>query len=128
MNLLNIAESALLANAVTSGVMGVDLKEFFTGNVDGKYAPGYDGARVITLPELLGLNASKTSPGQLGGRYGSSSFQEAVMENIKANGLKMGAQLIGIPIAFRVGQKLLRKPRSQANKLMRQIGLNEVKV
>ena len=103
--------------------MGVDLKEFFTGNVDGKYAPGYDGARIITLPELLGLNK-----GQLGGRYGSSSFQEAVMENIKANGLKMGAQLIGLPIAFSVGKKLLRKPRASANKLMRDVGLDGVRV
>jgi len=117
-----------LANAVTSSVMGVDLKAFFTGNVDGKYAPGYDGERIITLPELLGLNASKTSPGQLGGRYGSSSFQEAVMENIKANGLKMGAQLIGIPIAFRIGSKLLKKPRASANKLMREVGLDGVRV
>ena len=46
--------------------MGVDLKEFFR-NVDGKYAPGYDGARIITLPELLGLGPK----GQLGGRYES---------------------------------------------------------
>jgi hypothetical protein len=123
-NVLSIAESALLANAVTSGMFGTDLKEFLTGTVDGKYNPSRDGANIISLPELIGLGAS----GQIGGNYGTSSFQEAVMSNLKKNGMQMAMQLIGIPIAFRVGSKLLKKPRASANKLMRDVGLDGVRV
>ena len=39
----------------------------------------------------------------------------------------MGAQLIGIPTAFRVGQNYSRNLAS-ANKLMREVGLDGVRV
>jgi hypothetical protein len=122
---LSIAESALLANAVTTGLFGCDLKGFLTGLGDNnKYNPSVDGARVMTLPEFLGAGPA----GKLGGNYGTSTFQESIMANIKANGVMMATQLIGIPIAFRVGSKLLKKPRASANKLMRDVGLDGVRV
>jgi hypothetical protein len=42
-NILNIAESALLANAVTQGLFNTNLKDFVMGTQNGVYNAGIDG-------------------------------------------------------------------------------------
>jgi hypothetical protein len=123
-NVLNIAESALLANAVTQGLFNSNLKDFVFGTRDGAYVAGGDGAARLTLPEIFGVGKIP-----LGGFYGSNpssgyeNFSSTVMTNAKANFMTMGTSLILIPIGFTVASKLTKKPRASANKLLKMTGL-----
>jgi hypothetical protein len=118
-NILNIAESALLANAVTQGLFNSNLKDFVMGTQNGKYNPGADGGDRLTLPEIFGAG-----PGGFGGSYGAiptkgfENFSSAVMTNAKNNFMTMGAQLIFIPLGFTLASRLTKKPRASANKLL----------
>ena len=124
-NILNIAESALLANAVTQGLFNSNLKDFVFGTRDGAYVAGRDGGDRLTLPEIFGVG-SKIA---FGGNYGSNpqvgfeNFSSAVMTNAKNNFMTMGTSLILIPIGFTVASKLTKKPRATTNKLLKMTGL-----
>ena len=49
---------------------------------------------------------------------------EAIKHNLKSNGGSMVAQLIGIPIAFKYGRKLLGKSLiTPANRLLKPAGV-----
>lgn len=125
-NLLKLGESALLANAVTTGMFGTNLAEFLTGRVDGKFNPSADGYATITLPELAGFNKTGFSLSNIGGSYGSRSFMEGVKYNLSRNGTQMAATLILAPIAFRTFGKLTASPRRSANRLLDMTGLKTV--
>ena len=118
-NLLNIAESALLANAVTQGLFNSNLKDFVMGTRDGVYVAGGDGSSRLTLPEIFGVGKIP-----FGGSYGANpgkgyeSFSSTVMSNAKANFATMGGSLILIPIGFSLASRLTKKPRASANKLL----------
>jgi hypothetical protein len=124
-NILNIAESALLANAVTQGLFNSNLKDFVFGTRDGAYVAGRDGGDRLTLPEIFGVG-SKIA---FGGNYGSNpqvgfeNFSSTVMTNAKNNFMTMGTSLILIPIGFTVASKLTKKPRATTNKLLKMTGL-----
>ena len=124
-NILNIAESALLANAVTQGLFNSNIKDFVFGTRDGAYVAGRDGGDRLTLPEIFGVG-SKIA---FGGNYGSNpqvgfeNFSSAVMTNAKNNFMTMGTSLILIPIGFTVASKLTKKPRATTNKLLKMTGL-----
>ena len=124
-NILNIAESALLANAVTQGLFNSNLKDFVMGTRDGAYVAGRDGGERLTLPEIFGVG-SKVA---FGGNYGATpmrgfeNFSSAVMTNAKDNFLTMGASLILIPVGFTLASRLTKKPRATTNKLLKMTGL-----
>ena len=125
-NLVKVAESAVLASAVTEGMFGANLVEFLTGRVDGKFNPSADGYATITLPELLGFNKQGFSVSRIGGSYGGESFMSGVKYNLNRKGTKMAATLILAPIAFRVVSKLTAQPRRSANRLLDMTGLKTV--
>ena len=123
---MSVAESALLANAVTKAAFNTDLQEFFTGKVNGQYKPGRDGSQVLTLAELLGAG-----PGGVGGNFGSNypgGLPQVLKMNLQDNGAQLLMSLVLIPIAFKVGSSMLKKPRRQANALLRQVGVSGVKI
>ena len=122
---MQVAESALILNAMTDGLFNSSIVEFFTGGAK----PGSDGSLKVTLPELFGAG-----PGGVGGNYHSSygtgltGLANVTKKNLQDNGVKMAMQLVGIPIAFRVFGSLAKRPRRQVNSIMKQIGLDGVKV
>jgi len=122
-NILNIAESALLANAVTQGLFNSNLQDFVMGTRDGKYIAGADGGSRLTLPEILGVGSKVAFGGNYGTEKGFSGFSETVMSNAKNNFMTMGTSLILIPIGFTVASKLTKKPRATTNKLLKMTGL-----
>jgi len=129
-NLLNVAESFVLANVVTEGLFKTNLKDFIMGTRDGKYVAGFDGGTRLTLPEILGIGKNVA----LGGNYGSSpqagfeNFTSTVWSNAKLNAETMIPSLILIPIGFTIVKKMTSKPRAQANRLLKNVGLKEVRV
>ena len=124
-NILNIAESALLANAVTQGLFNTNLKDFVMGTQNGVYNAGADGGERLTLPEIFGVGQNIPFGGNYGAipKKGFENFSSAVMTNAKANFITMGTSLILIPIGFTVASKLTRKPRATTNKLLKMTGL-----
>lgn len=139
-NVLNLAQSVILGNAVTQGLFNTNMYEFVTGRINGAFTPGAQGqSSQITLPELLGagLGAGSTTtvlnsgspfattiqtPGAgYGGVHGS--FGQTVMDNIKANGVSTITTLVTVPLAFKVISRLASKPRREFNKLARNVGL-----
>lgn len=134
-NLLNVAQSVILGNAVTSTLFNTNMYEFVTGRIDGSYTPGAAGqSSQITLPELLGagmgvgvqtqnfLGQTMTSGGAgYGGVHGN--FGQALKDNLSANAVSGLTTLIVTPIAFKVISKLAAKPRREFNKLARTVGL-----
>lgn len=138
-NILNIAQSVILGNAVTQGLFNTNMYEFVTGRISGAYNPGQDGGSNITLPELLGAGMGQnvgatttvfggqtyTSGGSSVGYGGTAPGQlgATVMNNFKANAVSTLTTLVVTPIAFKVISKLASKPRREFNKLARTVGL-----
>lgn len=137
-NLLNVAQSVILGNAVTSTLFNTNMFEFVTGRIDGSYTPGDAGqSSQITLPELLGAGMGVGATQSVGGAFGQTivrspgagyggvhgSFAQQLQNNLKANAVSGLTTLIVTPIAFKVVSKLARKPRAEFNKLARTVGL-----
>ena len=133
---LGLAESALIANAVTTGFLNCPLNDFIfsTNGVSGS-----NGRTAITARELLagimGGGSGSTGYGtssayvtaKVGGGTqtirGGQAFGLQVRENLEENGGKMLGSLILIPVGFKVFSKLTSKPRSQLNRVMKMSGL-----
>lgn len=118
-----LAESYLLANVVTQTMFRANPIQFVTGYSDGRFRIGSDGSTTLTIPEMIKGTASTVSSGFTSA--GINTIPAIVKYNLDRNNStqKLVMGLVGIPIAFRVGNKLLRKPRSQTNKLLRMTGL-----
>ena len=141
-NLLGLAQSIVIGNAVTQGLFKTNMYEFVTGRIDGNPSNITSGnvfySQQITLPELLGAGLGKMS-GEEGGPMGVAgyggvvpfgsgagqgvNFTDQVMKNVRAGGVQMATTLVVAPIAFKVFSKLARKPRAEFNKLARTVGL-----
>jgi len=144
-NLLGLAQSIVIGNAVTQGLFKTNMYEFITGRIDGNPSSVTSGdvfySDQITLPELLGAGMGKVS-GEEGGPMGRAgyggvvpygmgsmvagqgvNFTDQVIKNVKLGGVQMATTLVVAPIAFKVFSKLTRKPRSEFNKLARTVGL-----
>jgi len=130
LNLAGLAESALIANAVTTGFFNCGLRDFVVSPDGGK---GIAGQNVITARELLAgitggsFGTSTTATFTYGGMTTTSTtgspFGQTVKANLSANGGAMVAQLVLIPAGFKVFNKLTRKPRSTLNKALKMSGL-----
>ena len=139
-NLLNVAQSVIIGNAVTQGLFNTNMFEFATGRIGGSYTPGSIGESTkVTLPELLGAGmgvkgqTSTVFGGQTytsggtnvgyGGVASPATLGSVVQDNLKTNGVAMATTLVVTPIAFKVIGKLASKPRREFNKLARMVGL-----
>jgi len=141
-NLLNVAQSVILGNAVTEGLFNTNMFEFVTGRIGGAYTPGaISQSDQITLPELLGagMGTHTSSIGGQASQYGGASYttttvgyggivqpatlSSTIQNNLKNNGVSMMTTLVVTPIAFKVISKLAKKPRSEFNKLAKTVGL-----
>jgi len=144
-NLLNLAQSVVIGNAVTHGLFDTNMYEFVTGRIGGAYTPGAVGeSNKVTLPELLGAGMGTTeqvvkgqqNPYQGGGssyivrtttNYGGvvapATLGSVVQDNLRNNGMQMATTLIVAPIAFKMISKLTTKPRREFNKLARMVGM-----
>lgn len=138
---MKVAEQALVANAITTGMFNAGLREFITGKTPSTaygslYQPSTKDS-VLTLPEMLGIDRQSQLATTTGGqtyRIGSVKVDpglqaQKIKENLMANGFTMMGQVIAIPLVFKFGKKFLAKPLiNPANRLIRAAGVKEVKV
>ena len=130
LNILGVAEAVVVANAVTQGLFNTNAVEFITGRTSSSKGTGYfpsNADNIITLPELLGMDWDKLQQSSgntpLMQPFSSVGAGEKIKQNLKNNGLMMGAQLVLIPLGFRTVTKLAASPRRQANKLLSYTGI-----
>jgi len=109
-------------NAITKGLFDTNLKAF-AGFGDSTET---DNSWEISATELFGALFGGTAG--IGRTWGGGLYSPTVMgviqRNLKTNGGMMMAQLIGIPIAFKYGRKLLGKNLiTPANRLLKPAGV-----
>jgi len=126
------AETALIANAAITGLFATNLPTFLTGrDIGGGFgANDTNNSWELTLPELANAMLGGT-----GGVNAKFKFNEeggvmgAIKRNISTNGMSALTQVVAIPIAFKIGRKLLAKPLiNPTNRMLKQVGLKEVKL
>ena len=136
-NLLNVAQSVILGNAVTTTLFNTNMYEFVTGRINGAYTPGSTAqGSQITLPELFGAGMGTTQSALPGSYLGATTtstvgyggvppgqFGMTIQENIRNNFASGLTTLIVTPIAFKVISKLAAKPRREFNKVAKMVGL-----
>lgn len=115
-----VAEGLMIANVGTQAAFNSNAWDFLTAgttlNPNTKWTG--QGSNVISLKELIVWPSSAT-----GGTYAGMTASEVVMDNLKKNALNAGLQAVLIPVGFKVGRRLLRRPISMGNKLLKQAGL-----
>ena len=122
-NLWNVAESLVQANIVTQNIFGTDPLAFLVGKTSSGYgnsslAVSNVGRTQIGIGELLGLGSAN-----------GEANREAAWNNVKNNWMPLIAQTVGTRIGFTVAKRLTRGIRSDMNRGLRMVGLqNEVKV
>ena len=125
-NLLNVAQSTLVANAILAGATGNGIVGFLTDTKGG------GSSFTLTAREMVDYFVG----GGKGGIYAPSAMkagidatpQAVMLRNIKENWLNMTIASIGIPAGFHIAKKVLRKPLlSPMNKAIKMTGL-DVKV
>jgi hypothetical protein len=114
----------MVSDAAIRALFGTNLPTFLTGkNMGGFGANGNNNSWEITLPELGNLI--------MGGKGGMASnweggLQAVIKKNIKENGFGALVQMVTIPIAFRVGRRILNKPLIlPANRVLKQLNLSK---
>ena len=124
-----VAQQYLIADAISRGIMGVNLPTFVGLRQDfgGSFTAG-NNSNELTLRELID-RAMGGSGGMSPAWQAAGGVSNVVKRNAKANMIPMLTAVIGIPIAFNVGKKLLRKPiLTPTNRMLKAAGLSGVKV
>ena len=117
-NLLNLTESYLIGNAVTQGMFGTTLYNFATEGWLRSPTSGRTGGSnygfTLSAAELVqaAMGADNTSTN------GVKGVGAAVRYHLSRRGAKMVGTLIFLPIAFKAGRRLARKPINMVNKLL----------
>ena len=127
-NLLQVAETYMLLNAITQGAFRTSPIEFIM-TPKGFSKVGADSTWVVSLPEILKMGTS-------GAAYGgvkSDTLMEVVKSNLGMNDggsgnrggewIKVAGQMIAIPLAFRFGKRLAKPALTRTRKLLKDAGL-----
>jgi hypothetical protein len=123
-----IAQQYLIADAISRGMFRVNLPTFLGLRQD--FGGGYSAANnsnELTLREIIDVAMGGT--GGISAKSIPGGLPQALKYNLRTNAPMMIASVVGIPIAFKIGTKLLRKPiLTPANRLLKGAGLTGVKV
>jgi len=119
---LGIAETLAMANLATNALFRVGIGGFLTNKVNNKTG---GSASQITAAELFSWAMGGNQTGMVTGQTLGTTIQK----NIQGVSWNKWLQLITIPLAFRIGKKVLAKPLiNPANKLLRTAGVKELKI
>jgi len=119
-NVLNVTEAFVQANWVTQGFLNTDPLAALIGKTSQGYGflggvSNTSGKKRIAISELLGF----------GGESAEANIGY-VWDNVKDNWAPVLLKTVITTGAFKVGKKLFRKPRAQANKLLRMGGVGDI--
>jgi len=131
-NVLNVAQSYIVASAATRAMFGTDLAAFaLQGWALPKTAGAMGGAG-----NSWTLSASELVMGMFGQGFGQSGtapwsndaggLATAIRKNLQTNGPRSLGTIIAVPIAFNVAKKLTAAPRRDINKFLKFGNLSSV--
>ena len=129
---MNAAQSLIIMNATTKALFGTGAFQFATQGWLTPKTPGSAGGAGNSWT----LSASEILSGLTGGGFGQSGqggytndmagLTKAIKRNLQLHGGKSLAAMVFVPVAFKVGKDLTRKPRADANRLLKMTGLSTV--
>jgi len=115
-NATNILEGYLQASVLTEMAFNTTPGGFIFGDAGSSY--NLLGADKISFKEIMdGLMAGGPIQGH------SKTELQLVWDNLQANWLDGAIKSIGIGVGFKVGRKLLSRPRNAANRFIKQLGM-----
>lgn len=124
-NLLNIAESFVLANAGTNFAFGTNLIPFLTEGWLTNQTSATDNSWELSASELFGLVTGQG--GGIAQNFGNGDLMSVLKYNIRSTkGKQALATMILAPVLFRAGKKLASPAIRSSNKLIRQAGLGSL--
>jgi len=119
-NLVNAAEAIVGANIVTQGLFNTDPLAFLIGKTSAGYGQrnlaisDTGGKRRVGIGELFGLGG-----GDIEAQWGY------VVQNAKDNFASIAVQTVIAGVGFKLGKKLLAKPRREVNKAFKMLGIGQ---
>ena len=133
-SITGLAEAILLANVGTKAAFNLSAWDFVTDGWTTATSGRAYGAGQISLHEMIYGNYSSGLPipiagGQTYTPAPSAASQGAgsiVMSNLQANWVPAVIQTVAIPAGFKVARRLMRKPITQGNKLLKAAGLRSM--
>lgn len=124
-NVLNVAESFILANAGTKFAFGTNLIPFLTEGILTPQTSSTNNSWEVSLAEMFSLVTGGS------GGIDPAGFPNGLVDVIKRNvqstqGKQALATMILTPVLFRAGKKLTAPAIRSTNKLIRQAGLGSL--
>ena len=113
LNILTLAQGAVMMGFLTKGFFGVNVREFLSNNVQGTVG---GTANQITLKELV------WTP-NFGIGKGSGNFQDMVTRNLQTGGFQMLTGVLLTPVAFKFAKKAARPFTTPVNRMLRGTGV-----
>ena len=131
LNVLNTAQSLVIANAATKGLFGTDVASFALDGWARPMTPGSNNSWELSAAELIkGMIPGGMGFGQSGQHAwtnDASGVIAAMRRNLQVHGGQAVATMIVAPIAFKAAKRVLGKPLiNPANRLLKQAGLATV--
>jgi hypothetical protein len=140
LNLVNTAQSYIVASAATRALFGTDLAAFAT---QGWLLPKTAGASSADMSRSgagssWSISASELVMGMFGQGFGQSGnvsqgwtndgagLSNAIKLNLQRHGARSLGTIIAVPIAFTIGKKLTAAPRRDINKFLKFGNLSSV--
>jgi hypothetical protein len=119
-NALSALEGLLFANILSQAAFNESAWNFLTAGT--KLNPGTkwtgQGSQVLSLKELMNW-----SPARVGGSYAGMSGGEVIAKNLSENWLEAGFNSIILGAGFKIGSKMLAKPRRVVNKNLKMLSI-----
>ena len=134
-SITGVAEAVMLANVGTKAAFNLSAWDWVTdGWTTGTSGRAY-GSGQVSLHELVYGNYSQAAPIAIAG--GSGSYQSpaglasgtnlaTVTANLQANWVPAVVQSVAIPVGFRIGKRMLRKPLRMVNKAFKMAGVRDM--
>lgn len=128
-----LAEAVMLANVGTKAAFNLSAYDFITDGW-GQGSSSATSYGQISLYEMIygntvtmaALPSSGYGLGQTTTSLSTQSNADVVISNLQNNWMPAVVQSVAIPVGFRVGKRLLRKPIAMGNKLLKQAGLRSM--
>jgi len=115
-NATNILEGYLQASVLTQMAFNTTPGGFIFGDAGSSYA--LVGPNKISFKEIMdGLMAGGPTQGH------AKTQTEMVWDNLQANWVDGAIRSIGIGIGFKIGKRILSRPRNAANRFIKQLGM-----
>ena len=122
-SLLGVAETIALTNAATLTAFNCNAYDFLTGG-DNLGGAGVGGTNIISIKELMNPTQDYTWSLATGAATvtGTNTWS-IVWENVKENWMTGAAQMVFIPLGFRMAKQIGRPAISRVNRLLGKAGV-----